>query len=175
MVNRVVLVGRLTRDPELKYTNNSNIPVATFTLAVNRKFANQQGEREADFINIVVWRKQAENVKNYLGQGSMVAVDGRIQSRSYEADNGRRYVTEIVADSVQFLDTRQPQSSGNNQGYNNQNNNNNYNNNYNNSSYNQQPSFQQNQQQNQSGFNIDNDPFGSMSSSIDISDDDLPF
>jgi len=105
-MNKVVLIGRLTRDPELRYTG-SNTPVATFTLAVNRNFSNQQGEREADFINIVVWRKQAENVKNYLTQGSQVAIDGRIQTRNYDDQNGqKRYVTEVVADNVQFLDTK---------------------------------------------------------------------
>ena len=103
-MNKVVLIGRLTRDPELRYTG-SNTPVASFTLAVNRPFSNQQGEREADFINVVVWRKQAENVKNYLSQGSQAAVEGRIQTRSYDDQNGqKRYVTEVVADNVEFLD-----------------------------------------------------------------------
>ena len=105
-MNKVVLIGRLTRDPELRYTS-SNIPVATFSIAVNRNFSNQNGEREADFINIVVWRKQAENCKNYLNQGSQVAIDGRIQTRTYDDQNGqKRYVTEVVADNVQFLDTK---------------------------------------------------------------------
>ena len=105
-MNRVVLIGRLTRDPELRYTG-SNTAVATFSLAVNRNFQNQQGEREADFINIVVWRKQAENVKNYLQQGSQVAIDGRIQTRSYDDNNGqKRYVTELVADNVEFLGSK---------------------------------------------------------------------
>lgn len=105
-MNKVFLIGRLTRDPELRYTS-SNIPVASFSIAVNRTFANQNGEREADFINIVVWRKQAENCKNYLNQGSQVAIDGRIQTRNYDDQNGqKRYVTEVVADNVQFLDTK---------------------------------------------------------------------
>ena len=105
-MNRVILIGRLTRDPELRYTT-SNIPTCTFSIAVNRNFTNQAGEREADFINIVVWRKQAENCKNYLNQGSQVAVEGRIQTRNYEDQNGqKRYVTEVVADNVQFLDTK---------------------------------------------------------------------
>ena len=86
-MNKVFLIGRLTKDPELRYTS-SNIPVARFTIAVNRTFANQSGEREADFINIVVWRKQAENVKNYIHQGSQVAIDGRIQTGSYDAQDG---------------------------------------------------------------------------------------
>ena len=105
-MNRVVLIGRLARDPELRYTS-SNIATCTFSLAVNRNFTNQAGEREADFINIVVWRKQAENCKNYLTKGSQVAVEGRIQTRNYENQNGQRvYVTEVVADNVQFLDTK---------------------------------------------------------------------
>ena len=83
MLNRVVLIGRLTRDPELRYTPNG-IAVASFTLAVNRPWLNQQGEREADFIPIVVWRKQAENCANYINKGSLVAVDGRMQVRTYE-------------------------------------------------------------------------------------------
>ncbi|WP_049385693.1 single-stranded DNA-binding protein [Staphylococcus epidermidis] len=110
MLNRVVLVGRLTKDPEFR-TTPSGVEVSTFTLAVNRTFTNAQGEREADFINVVVFRKQAKNVNDYLSKGSLAGVDGRVQSRSYENQEGRRvFVTEVVADSVQFLDTR-----GNNQ------------------------------------------------------------
>lgn len=108
MLNRVVLVGRLTRDVEMKYLPNGT-PVANFTLAVDRPFANKDGEREADFIPIVVWRKQAESCANYIGKGSLVAVDGRMQVRSYEQDGKRRYVTEVVADSVRFLDSRKKQ------------------------------------------------------------------
>ena len=96
MLNKVSLVGRLTRDVELRYLGNGT-PVANFTLAVNRTFKNKSGEREADFINIVVWRKQAENCANYIGKGSLVAVSGRLQSRSYDTAEGqRRYVTEVV-------------------------------------------------------------------------------
>lgn len=106
MINRVVLVGRLTKDPDLRITPNG-VAVATFTLAVNRTFTNQQGEREADFIQCVVWRRQAENVANYLKKGSLAGVDGRVQTRNYEAQDGRRvYVTEVVADNVQFLEPR---------------------------------------------------------------------
>ena len=105
-MNKVILIGRLTRDPELRYTGNNN-PVATFTLAVDRSFSNQQGEREADFINIVVWNKQAENVKNYLSKGSQVAVDGRIQTRNYDDQNGqKRYVTEVIANNVEFMGSK---------------------------------------------------------------------
>lgn len=106
MINRVILVGRLTKDPEFR-TTQSGVNVATFTLAVNRTFTNAQGEREADFINIVVFRKQADNVNNYLKKGNLAGVDGRIQSRSYENNEGRRvFVTEVVADSVQFMDSK---------------------------------------------------------------------
>lgn len=104
-MNKVVLIGRVTRDPELRYTS-SNIPSTRFTLAVNRPFENQNGEREADFINIVVWRKQAENVKKYVTKGSLVAIEGRIQTGSYEKDGQRVYTTDVVADNVQFLESK---------------------------------------------------------------------
>ena len=105
-MNKVFLIGRLTRDPELRYTGN-NTAVASFALAVQRNFANQQGEREADFFNITVWRKQAENVKNYLTQGSQVAIEGRLQTRSYDDANGqKRYVTEVVAEEAYFADSK---------------------------------------------------------------------
>jgi len=114
MLNKVILVGRLTRDPDLRYTTNGGVAVTRFTVAVNRKFTNQQGEREADFINIVTWRNLAENCGNYLRKGSLVAVEGRIQTRSYENQEGRTvYVTEVVADDVRFLSTgtsRSPES-----------------------------------------------------------------
>lgn len=106
MINRVVLVGRLTKDPELKYTQ-SGIAVTRFTLAVNRTFTNQQGQREADFVNCVSWRKQAENIANFLRKGSLVGVDGRIQTSSFDGKDGNRvFMTEVVAESVQFLESR---------------------------------------------------------------------
>ncbi|AIC96522.1 MULTISPECIES: single-stranded DNA-binding protein [Shouchella] len=161
MLNRVVLVGRLTRDPELRFTPNG-VAVANFTLAVNRPFSNQQGEREADFINCVVWRKPAENVANFLKKGSLAGVDGRVQTRSYDNNEGKRvFITEVVAESVQFLEPRnsqnnQNQNFGGSQG------------NYGSGSGNT----------GSSGGNrsngYDNDPF-SNDGSIDISDDDLPF
>jgi single-strand DNA-binding protein len=105
MMNRVVLVGRLTKDPDLKYTPNG-VPVATFTLAVNRPFKTN-GEQEADFINCVVWRKPAENAANFLKKGSLAGVDGRIQTRNYEGQDGKKvYVTEVQAESVQFLEPK---------------------------------------------------------------------
>ncbi|MFR6531929.1 MAG: single-stranded DNA-binding protein [Staphylococcus simulans] len=115
MINRVVLVGRLTKDPEFR-TTQSGVDVATFTLAVNRNFKSKNGEQQADFINCVVFRKQAENVDNYLNKGSLAGVDGRLQSRSYENAEGQRvFVTEVVCDSVQFLEPKNAQSSNNNQ------------------------------------------------------------
>ena len=105
-MNRVCLVGRLTTKPELRYTH-SNLPFSRFSIAVNRTFSNSQGQREADFINIVVWRKQAENVCNFLDKGSLVSVEGWIQTGSYDGQDGnRRYTFEVVADSVQFLESK---------------------------------------------------------------------
>ncbi|PTJ09052.1 single-stranded DNA-binding protein [Staphylococcus simulans] len=115
MLNRVVLVGRLTKDPEFR-TTQSGVDVATFTLAVNRNFKSKNGEQQADFINCVVFRKQAENVNNYLNKGSLAGIDGRLQSRSYENKEGQRvFVTEVVCDSVQFLEPKNAQASNNNQ------------------------------------------------------------
>ena len=106
MINNVVLVGRLTRDPELRYTP-SNVAVATFSLAVNRNFKNQAGDREADFISCIMWRQQAENFANWLKKGSLVGITGRIQSRSYDNQQGQRvYVTEVVAESFQILEKK---------------------------------------------------------------------
>ncbi|TFD96578.1 MULTISPECIES: single-stranded DNA-binding protein [Jeotgalibacillus] len=169
MMNRVVLVGRLTKDPDLRYTP-SGAAVATFTLAVNRAFTNQQGDREADFINCVVWRRPAENVANFLKKGSLAGVDGRIQTRSYDNQEGKRvYVTEVVAESVQFLEPKNASGGqsgggyGSNQGY--QDNNN----------FGQQPRDNQSNQNNQNYTRVDKDPFSNDGQQIDISDDDLPF
>jgi single-strand DNA-binding protein len=149
MINRAVLVGRLTKDPELRYTN-SNIAVGTFTLAVDRGFKNAQGEKETDFLPIVVWKKSAENVAKYLNKGSLVGVDGRIQTRNYEAADGtRRYITEVVADSVKFLDSKPKDDST--------------------AQYDTKREIPKSLQKEKSG-----DPFFA-SSNIDIDDDDLPF
>lgn len=117
MINRATLVGRLTKDPEYRVTP-SGVAVATFTLAINRTFTNANGEREADFINCVVFRRQAENVNKFLFKGNLAGVDGRLQSRSYENQEGRRiFVTEVVADNVHFLEpknSKSGQSSKNN-------------------------------------------------------------
>ena len=160
-MNKVFLIGRLTRDPELRYTG-SNTAVATFSLAVNRNFSNQNGEREADFINIVVWRKQAENVKNFLTQGSQVAIDGRIQTRSYDDQNGqKRYVTEVVADNVEFLGSKNSSSNSNNM---------------NSSASKAEPTpYDFGDAPEPKGTDIDSNPFADFGSSIEISDDELPF
>jgi single-strand DNA-binding protein len=173
MINRTVLVGRLTRDPELRYTS-SGAAVASFTVAVNRQFTNSQGEREADFINCVMWRKAAENFANFTRKGSLVGIDGRIQTRSYENQQGQRvYVTEVVAENFSLLESRSSTEhrQGNDNGFGNQ----------------SAPSQQQSSgnpfdggQTNQSGsqqpnHSNPNDPFANGGQSIDISDDDLPF
>ena len=106
MINNVTLVGRLTRDPELRYTP-SNIAITTFNMAVNRNFKNQDGNREADFINCMIWRQQAENFANWVKKGNLVGITGRIQTRSYDNQQGKRvYVTEVVADTFQLLEKR---------------------------------------------------------------------
>jgi single-strand DNA-binding protein len=143
MINNVTLVGRLTKDPELKYTPSS-VAVTNFTLAVNRPFKTN-GENEADFINITVWRKPAENAANFLKKGSLAGVTGSIQTRNYEGSDGKRvYVTEVVADRVQFLDSKGSGQTNNNQS---------------------KP---------QGSNRVDEDPF-SGTGQIDITDDDLPF
>lgn len=117
MLNSVVLVGRLTKDPELRYTP-SNQAVATFSLAVNRNFKSQNGEREADFINCVIWRQQAENLANWAKKGALIGITGRIQTRSYENQQGQRvYVTEVVADNFQLLEFNKQNNQGQSQGY----------------------------------------------------------
>jgi len=156
MINRVVLVGRLTRDPELRYTQGGTA-VASFTLAVNRQFTNSQGEREADFINYVIWRKAAENFAKFTSKGELVGIDGRIQTRNYENKQGQRvYVTEVVVENFSLLESKNIDSSNNT--------NNNPNNQYSNS----------NNQSKKSKNNMSN-PFADNSKPIDISDDSLPF
>ncbi|MNW56447.1 Single-stranded DNA-binding protein ssb [compost metagenome] len=146
MLNRVILIGRLTKDPELRYTPNGTA-VAQFTLAVDRPFANQGGEREADFIPIVTWRQLAENCANYLRKGRLTAIEGRVQVRNYENNEGKRvYVTEIVADNVRFLESSKREGR------------------------NETTSINSNSQ---AGRN--HDPFYDDGKPIDISDDDLPF
>lgn len=113
MINSVTLVGRLTKDPQLKYTPNGIVHTG-FILAVNRTFSNQQGEREADFIKVRVWRKQAENVANYLEKGSLVGITGRLQTERFQGNDGKTvYTTEVVADSVSFLEPSKRNSQQN--------------------------------------------------------------
>lgn len=181
MINNVVLVGRLTRDAELRYTQ-SNIAVATFTLAVNRPFKNEAGEREADFINCVIWRQLAENLVNWAKKGSLIGVTGVIQTRSYDNQQGQRvYVTEVVASNFQLLESRNSQQNNQGhqdhhggyqqQGYSNQGSSF-----QNGNSYGQQGSFLEGNTTNPvPDFTRDNNPFGRPTNPLDISDDDLPF
>ena len=193
MINRVVLVGRLTRDPELRYTANG-AAVASFTVAVNRQFTNSQGEREADFINCVIWRKAAENFSNFTNKGSLVGIDGRLQTRNYENQQGQRvYVTEVVVENFSLLESRaesekRNSGAGSNQApsYNNNNNqssqspfgnnnNNNYGNNAGNGNFDNSNNNSNNNNQSNNSNNNSGDPFANNSKPIDISDDDLPF
>ena len=152
MINRTILVGRLTKDPELRYTT-SNIAVVKFTLAVNRTFAGPTGEREADFIQCIVWRKQAENLARFVKKGSLIGVEGRIQTGSYDDKDGiRKYTTEVVCDSVQFLEPKS--SNDNNQS----------------SSYNTQE-YQKTYKEN----NYDKPKRKESTPTIDVAEDDLPF
>ena len=170
MINRVVLVGRLTRDVDLRYTS-SGAAVGTFSIAVNRPFTNANGDREADFINCVIWRKSAENFANFTKKGSLVGVDGRLQTRNYENQQGQRvYVTEVVVDNFSLLESRttteQRQGDGASQ---------NFNSNQSNGS--QQSGFTSPQQTGNApaANNTQADPFANNGQAIDISDDDLPF
>ncbi|HEL2129476.1 TPA: single-stranded DNA-binding protein [Streptococcus suis] len=177
MINNVVLVGRLTRDAELRYTP-SNVAVATFTLAVNRPFKNEAGEREADFINCVIWRQQAENLANWAKKGALIGVTGAIQTRYYDNQQGQRvYVTEVIASNFQLLESRNNQSGQQNQS-----------NSFHNGNNSNSGNFQSGN--NQGGYQS---PFGNQSTPdfsrsnqqsffqgqttnpMDISDDDLPF
>lgn len=165
MMNSVCLVGRTTKDPELRYTP-SNVAVATFSLAVNRTFKDANGEREADFINCVIWRQQAENLANWAKKGALIGITGRIQTRSYENQQGQRvYVTEVVAENFQMLESRNSQGNQQNQGNSFQNGNSSQGGNVNNG-YNQQP------QQQTPNFGRGNSMQGNP---MDISDDMLPF
>lgn len=163
MINRVVLVGRLTKEPELKYTQ-TGVAVCRFTLAVNRTFSNQSGEREADFINCVTWRKQAENTANFLKKGSLAGIEGRIQTSSFDGQDGKRvFMTEVVADSVQFLEPRNSSANTNSDDYGA-------------SSQGTQQSTQSYHQNQQDYTRTDNDPFSTGRGPIEVSDDDdLPF
>lgn len=149
MINNVVLTGRLTKDVELKYTQ-SGTAVGTFTLAVDRQFKNAQGEKETDFVNVVIWKKSAEALANYTRKGSLIGITGRIQTRNYENQQGNRvFVTEVVAEGFTFLESKNSQNGQ------------------------QEPSQRQDNFRNYKQEN--KDPFLSSGQSINISDDDLPF
>lgn len=164
MLNRVILIGRLTRDPELRYTP-AGVAVTQFTLAVDRPFSSSQGEREADFIPVVTWRQLAETCANYLRKGRLTAVEGRIQVRNYENNEGKRvYVTEVIADNVRFLESNRDsgprEDSYDNSGA---------------GSYNAGGSGQSNRPAQTPRANTSIDPFKDDGRPIDISEDDLPF
>ena len=155
MINNVVLVGRVVKELDLKYTS-SGTAVGTFSLAVNRQFTNQAGEREADFISCVIWRKSAENMANFTRKGSLVGITGRIQTRNYDNQQGQRvYVTEVVADSFTLLEPKQtteqrPREST-------------------------RERQQEQKRSNYNDFNNTPDPFGGHGEPYDVSDDSLPF
>ena len=199
MINRVVLVGRLTRDPELRYTANG-AAVASFTVAVNRQFTNSNGDREADFIGCTIWRKAAENFVNFTKKGSLVGIDGRIQTSSYDNQQGQRvYRTDVIVENFSLLESRaesERRDSGNSNNYSNNNQSSNYNNsnqsnqspfgnnsnnnsyggnNSNGSNYNNSNNSNNNNNQSNNNNSSNGDPFADNSKPIDISDDDLPF
>ncbi|QQZ64536.1 single-stranded DNA-binding protein (plasmid) [Paenibacillus sonchi] len=154
MLNRIILIGRLTRDPELRYTP-AGVAVTQFTLAVDRNFTGQNGEREADFIPIVTWRQLAETCANYLRKGRLTAVEGRVQVRHYENNEGKRvYVTEVIADNVRFLESASHQNRSNSG-----------------SNLPEEPTYSGSGR----GNSNNRDPFSGEGKPIDISDDDLPF
>ena len=167
MINNVVLVGRLTKDVELRYTPQ-NQATATFSLAVSRSFKNANGERETDFINCVIWRQQAENLANWAKKGALIGITGRIQTRSYENQQGQRvYVTEVVAENFQMLESRAAREGSNaNQG--------NTSGAFGNNNSYAGPYGQQAPQHQGPNFARDNGPYGN-SSPMDITSDDLPF
>ena len=152
-MNKVVLIGRLTKDPELRYTP-SNVPTTTFSLAVNRNFTNQNGVREADFINIVVWRKQAETAKKYLSKGSLIAIEGRIQTRNYDGADGKKvYVTEVVADNYEFLESKGQRANNNIETY-------------------QTETYEN---EDMPTTNVSDEPYIDFGDTIELSDDDIAF
>lgn len=157
-MNKVILIGRIARDLELRSTT-SGISTTNFSLAVQRPFTNQSGTREADFISCVAWRRQAENLVKYCQKGSQIAVEGRIQVRNYDAEDGtKRYVTEVVADSITFLGSRADNSSYSNQG-----------------SSNYQSFGNDNEKEDVETTDISEDPFKDFGEEVVLSDDDLPF
>lgn len=156
MINNVVVVGRLTRAVDLRYTSNGTA-YASFTLATDRDFKNQNGERETDFINCVMWRKPAENLANYTKKGSLIGIEGRIQTRNYDNQQGQRvYVTEVLAEKFSFLESAKKDDNGvlSNGGTN---------------------TLEANKNQNLMGNFANNDPFTANGETFDVQDSDLPF
>lgn len=156
MINNVVVVGRLTRAVDLRYTSNGTA-YASFTLAVDRDFKNQNGERETDFINCVMWRKPAENLANYTKKGSLIGIEGRIQTRNYDNQQGQRvYVTEVLAERFRFLESAKTANNDvlSNEGTN---------------------TLGVNKNQNSSGNFANSDPFTNGGDVFNVNDDDLPF
>ena len=183
MINRAILTGRLTKDVDLRYTK-SGTAVGTFNLAVKRRFKSVNDETESDFVECVIWRKQAENLANFTHKGSLIGVEGRIQTRNYENKQGNRvYVTEVIVDNFSLLEPKSSQDGSHTNMGGNANNGGGYqsNNTNNNNFNNQNPTGPTNgtannqNQGNNSGNNATNDPFADSSEPIDISDDDLPF
>ena len=156
MINNVTVVGRLTKAVDLRYTSNGTA-YASFTLATDRPFKNQNGERETDFINCVMWRKPAENLANYTKKGSLIGIEGRIQTRNYDNQQGQRvYVTEVLAEKFSFLENAKKDDNGvlNNSGTN---------------------TLGVNENQNSSGNFANSDPFTGSGDVIDVLDSELPF
>ncbi len=157
-MNKAILIGRLTRDPELRTTPTGR-NVCQFSVAVSRNFTNANGEREADFINCVVWDKQAENLVKYQKKGNQIAVEGRIQTRNYDDKDGKKvYVTEILASNISFLDSKGTGATGN-------------------TSFNNlpEPPMEDTSSNNMETVSVEKDPFEAFGDSIEISDNDLPF
>ena len=157
-MNKAILIGRLTKDPELRTTSTGR-NVCQFSIAVNRTYTNASGEREADFINCVVWDKQAENLTKYQKKGNQIAVEGRIQTRNYDDKDGKKvYVTEILASNISFLDAKNTNAGGN--------------------TLSNLPEPPMNEEKNDAlveTVSVDTDPFEAFGDSIEISDNDLPF
>lgn len=154
-MNRVMLIGRLTAKPELRYTG-SNVPYARFTVAVNRQFNNQDGNREADFINVIVWRKQAEVICNYFDKGNQIAIEGRLQTGSYDAQDGsKRYTTDVVLDQFHFIESKAQREASSN---------------YSAPVDNVSP---YDYQEPTNDVNVDNDPFADFGDSVSIDDNFL--
>ena len=180
-MNKVILIGRITKDPELRNTP-TGVPVVSFTIAVNRTYQDKNGERQADFINCIAWRNQAENLARYIRKGGLIAVDGSIQTRSYDDQNGvRRFVTEVMVNQITFLEAKKDNNynefgdmnqtySNNsyaNQGYSNPN--------YSNNNFANQNFANQNYVNNQGSQKKEENPFDDIDNAFDISSDDLPF